>query len=63
MGLIEKEEPADLKKKQVRVSIDPEVFKEAKRLGLNVSAVCERALRRGVEALKVVEGEDGETSL
>jgi len=48
------------KRVQVRVSIDPEVYREARRLGLNVSAVCERALRRRAEALRALEGETEE---
>lgn len=39
---------------QVRVSIDPEVYKEARRLGLNVSVVYELALKKRVKVLGVL---------
>ena len=45
-------------KRRVNLYLDYELFKEAKELGLSVSAVCERALRLRVEALKAAEERD-----
>ena len=47
-------------KMQLRVSFDPEVVREARELGLNISAVCERALKRRIEVLRALEVKDEE---
>ena len=39
-------------KKRVNVSLDPELYRRAKMLGLNVSGVSERALREYVDRLE-----------
>jgi len=39
------------RKKTVGVTLDPEVVKEARELGLNISMVCEKAL---IDAIKRV---------
>ena len=40
------------KKKNVVLYLDPEVVKEAKKLGLNLSKVCENALKEAIKRLK-----------
>ena len=45
----------DVNKKSVMVYLDPEVVKEARELGLNISRICENALR---EAIRRLKGED-----
>jgi hypothetical protein len=45
------------RKKNVVLYLDPEVVREAKELGLNISKVCENALKEAVRRLK---GEDCE---
>jgi len=40
------------KKKNVVIYLDPEVVKEAKELGLNISKVCENALKEAIRRLK-----------
>ena len=40
------------KKKNVVIYLDPEVVKEAKELGLNISKICENALKEAVRRLK-----------
>ena len=40
------------KKTRVNVSLDPELYRRAKALGLNVSGVSERALREYVDRLE-----------
>lgn len=39
-------------KKRVNITVDPDVYAEAKEMGLNVSGVAERALRSYIQALK-----------
>lgn len=40
------------KKKNVMVYLDPEVVREARELGLNISRVSENALREAIRKLK-----------
>ena len=40
------------KKKNVVIYLDPEIVKEAKELGLNISRICENALREAIRRLK-----------
>jgi len=40
------------KKKNVMVYLDPELVKEAKELGLNLSKVCENAIKEAIRRLK-----------
>lgn len=47
-------------KKNVTIRIDMETFEKAKELGLNVSKVCENALKEYVHRLKVSVTEGGE---
>ena len=47
------------KKKNVMLYLDPEVVRKAKELGLNLSKVCENALK---EAIRRLEGSDLQTS-
>ena len=42
----------DVNKKSVMVYLDPKVVKEARELGLNLSRVCENALKQAIEQLK-----------
>ncbi len=42
----------DVNKKSVMVYLDPEVVSEARELGLNISKVCENALREAMRRLK-----------
>jgi post-segregation antitoxin (ccd killing protein) len=42
----------DVNKKSVMVYLDPEVVKEARELGLNISRICENALREAIRRLK-----------
>ena len=42
-------------KQQIRISIDKELYEEAKELGLNLSRTCERAIERRVAALRVLD--------
>lgn len=39
-------------KKRVTISVDAEVHRAAKELGLNISATCEQCLRDAVEKLR-----------
>lgn len=43
------------KKKQVRVMIDEAVLAEARELGLNLSRICERAVKQRIKAIKAYE--------
>jgi len=43
-------------KKQIRVSIEEELIKEAKCLGINLRKTCELAIRNRVAALKALDG-------
>jgi post-segregation antitoxin (ccd killing protein) len=45
------------KKTRVNVSLDPELYRRAKALGLNVSGVSERALREYVDRLENGSGQ------
>ena len=47
------------KKTRVNVSLDPELYRRAKALGLNVSGVSERALREYVDRLENGSGQSG----
>jgi len=47
------------KKKNVMVYLDPKVVKEARELGLNISKVCENALK---EAIRRLKGENPKTN-
>ena len=47
------------KKTRVNVSLDPELYRRAKALGLNVSGVSERALREYVDRLENGGGQGG----
>ena len=40
------------KKKNVMVYLDPKVVEEARELGLNISKVCENALKEAIRRLK-----------
>ena len=42
----------DVNKKSVMVYLDPEVVKEARELGLNISRICENALKEAIRRLK-----------
>jgi hypothetical protein len=44
----------DVRKKSVMVYLDPEIVKEAREIGLNLSRVCENALREAVEQLRPI---------
>ena len=43
--------------KKISVTVDPGIHARAKALGLNVSRICENALRDAVERLRGAEGE------
>ena len=44
------------KKVRVNLTIDDEILKKAKDLGLNLSKVCENALIRAIEAMEEAYG-------
>ena len=41
-----------VKKTKVTLTIDEEVIKNAKQIGLNISQFCENALKNAIKALK-----------
>ena len=45
-------------RQQIRIQIDKSILAEAKKLGLDISRTCERALERRVAALKAFEGKE-----
>ena len=47
------------KRKNVVITLDPEIVKKAKELGLNISKVCENALFQAVKALENIFNEKG----
>jgi post-segregation antitoxin (ccd killing protein) len=42
----------DVNKKSVMVYLDPKVVAEARELGLNISKICENALKEAIKRLK-----------
>jgi hypothetical protein len=44
------------KKKNVVIYLDPKIMQEAKELGLNVSKICENALKMAIEQIKPIYG-------
>ena len=47
------------KRKNVVITLDPELVEKAKELGLNISKVCENALIQAVKALEATFAEKG----
>ena len=47
------------KRKNVVITLDPELVEKAKELGLNISKVCENALIQAVKALEAAFNEKG----
>ena len=45
-----------MSKQQVRISFDKELYKEAKKLGLDLAKSCELGLRQRIAALRALEG-------
>lgn len=43
-------------KQQVRISIDKELYTEAKELGIDLAKACEMGLRQKIAALRTLEG-------
>ena len=43
-------------KKQIRVSIDKELYDEAKRLKMNIAGACEWGIKQRAKALKALNG-------
>ncbi len=48
-----------MKRKNVVITLDPEIVEKAKKLGLNISKVCENALVQAVNSLETVFSEKG----
>jgi post-segregation antitoxin (ccd killing protein) len=42
----------DVNKKSIMVYLDPKIVAEARELGLNISRICENALKMAIEQLK-----------
>jgi|YelNatPaOPRAMG01_1025707.scaffolds.fasta_scaffold06057_8 post-segregation antitoxin (ccd killing protein) len=42
----------DVNKKSVMVYLDPKIVAEARELGLNISKICENALKMAIEQLR-----------
>ena len=49
------------KRKNVVITLDPELVEKAKELGLNISRVCENALIQAVNALESVFNDKGDS--
>gem|GEM_PF-1138775 len=47
------------KRKNVVITLDPEIVEKAKKLGLNISKVCENALVQAVNSLEAIFSEKG----